>query len=204
MRAKYAALAVLLLTVGQLAVAVFIPGLERFEGKAFGARLVAYPIMMLVVPAGWWLMNRRPKGGAGERPRVPWTAFTLIMLPFLIDVTGNTFDLYDTVDWFDDALHFGNWALLCGGIGLLIRDGLPQTWHRVMMITGIGAILAIAWEIGEWYTFIRHGPALDTAYTDTLGDVTLRTTGALLAGFVVGRRSRGATAMTDVRAMRAG
>ena len=39
---------VLALTIGQLAVATFVPGIERFEGKAFGARLVAYPVMMLV------------------------------------------------------------------------------------------------------------------------------------------------------------
>ena len=45
---------VLALTVGQLAVATFVPGIEQFEGKAFGARLVAYPFMMLTVPALWW------------------------------------------------------------------------------------------------------------------------------------------------------
>lgn len=197
MRAKYAAISVFLLTVGQLATAVVIPDLEQFEGKAFGARLIAYPIMMLVAPVGWWLMHRRGRCDADTSVPVPWTAFTLIMLPFLIDVTGNTFDLYDTIEWFDDALHFANWALLCAGIGLLIRDGLPRAWHRVVMITGLGAILAIAWEIGEWYTFIRHGTELDTAYTDTLGDEVLGTLGALLAGLVVGLRGRRPTLSAD-------
>ena len=34
--------------------------------------------------------------GAG---RTPWAGFTLVMAPFLIDVTGNTLDLYDRVAW---------------------------------------------------------------------------------------------------------
>ena len=53
------------------------------------------------------------------------------------------------------------------------------------MIAGLGAILAIGWELGEWYTFIRHGTEIDTAYEDTLGDETLGTLGAVLAGLVV-------------------
>ena len=46
-------MAVFVLTVAQLAVATFVDGLPQFEGKGFGARLVAYPVMMLLVPAGW-------------------------------------------------------------------------------------------------------------------------------------------------------
>ena len=49
-------------------------------------------------------------------------------------------------------------------------------------MTGLGAILAIGWELGEWFTFIRHGTELDTAYEDTLGDLTLGTLGSLTAG----------------------
>ena len=51
MTARRVTIALLVLTVAQLAVATFVPGLEQFEGKAFGARLVAYPLMMLLVPA---------------------------------------------------------------------------------------------------------------------------------------------------------
>ena len=46
-------------------------------------------------------------------------------------------------------------------------------------------MLAIGWELGEWYTFIRHGTEIDTAYEDTLGDETLGTLGATLGGLVV-------------------
>jgi hypothetical protein len=54
-------------------------------------------------------------------------------------------------------------------------------------VTGLGAVIALGWELGEWYTFIRHGTEIDTAYEDTLGDETLGTLGALVAGLVVAR-----------------
>ena len=62
-------------TVAQLAVATFVPGLPQFEGKAFGARLLAYPLMMLIVPALWWLLVERRRPGSA----VPWGAFALVM-----------------------------------------------------------------------------------------------------------------------------
>lgn len=178
--------AVLALTVGQLAVATFVPGIERFDGKAFGGRLVAYPLMMLAVPAAWWLRTRRTV----DRGRAPWAAFTLVMLPFLVDVTGNSLDLYNSVVWWDDLNHYANWALLCGGIGLLVARGLEPRWV-VVTVTGIGAVLAIGWELGEWFTFIRHGTELDTAYEDTLGDEVLGTLGGLTAAVLLAWRWSG-------------
>ena len=174
---------VLLLTVGQLAVAEFVPGIERFEGKAFGARLLAYPLMMLLVPVLWALWRR----GRSTGPP-PYGAFTLVMAPFLVDVTGNSLDLYDAVVWWDDLNHFANWALLLTGLGLVLCGSVRPAWAVVVLVTGLGAILAIAWELGEWWTFIRHGTELATAYEDTLGDEALGTLGALVAGLVVARR----------------
>jgi hypothetical protein len=175
--------AVLVLTVAQLAVAEWVPGIERFADKAFGARLIAYPLLMLLTPAIWWLVVGRRDAAA----RPPWGAFTLVMLPFLVDVTGNSFDLYDALLWWDDLNHFANWFLLCAGLGLILCAGLQRPWATVLVVTGLGAILAIGWELGEWYTFIRHGTELDTAYEDTLGDEALGTLGALLAGLLVAR-----------------
>jgi hypothetical protein len=185
-RSPWIPLAVLAATVGQLAVAEWWPGIERFADKAFGARLVAYPLLMLVAPALWWILagRRRP----GDRP--PYVAFTLVMLPFLVDVTGNSLDLYDTVDWWDDANHYVNWLLLLAGLGLLLGREVRPDWALPLLVTGLGAVLAIGWELGEWYTFIRHGTELDTAYEDTLGDLTLGTLGSLTAGLVLLWRRR--------------
>lgn len=184
-RASAVAIAILLLTVGQLAVATFVPGIDRFAGKAFGARLAAYPVLMLLVPAIWALVRHR-RGGTAP---LPWHGFAWLMLPFLVDVTGNTFDLYDSIAWWDDLNHFANWLLLCIGVGLLVaRGGVRPAWALGVLVAGIGAVLAIGWELGEWYAFIRHGTELDTAYEDTLGDLALGTLGGAVAGAIVARR----------------
>lgn len=176
--------AILALTVGQLAVAEWAPGIERFADKAFGARLLAYPLLMLVAPALWWLVHRRRE----PRPTPPYGAFSLVMLPFLVDVTGNSLDLYDSLTWWDDLNHFANWFLLLTGIGLLVCGSVRPRWAVVALVCGLGAVLAIAWEVGEWWTFIRHGTEIDTAYEDTLGDEVLGTLGALCAGLLVAWR----------------
>ena len=177
---------VLVLTVAQLAVAEYVPGIDRFADKAFGARLIAYPVMMLFVPAVWWLVQRRQ--GRSDRP--PYLAFGLIGVPFLIDVTGNSLDLYDSVVWWDDFNHFVNWVFLCLGLALVIVPRLRPAWVLVTLVTGFGCILALGWELGEWFTFIRHGTELDTAYEDTLGDLTLGTLGSLTAALVLVRWRR--------------
>ncbi|HET7195055.1 MAG TPA: hypothetical protein VFI99_08695 [Nocardioides sp.] len=174
---------VLVLTVAQLAVAEYVPGIERFADKAFTARLIAYPLLQLLVPFLWWVVVKRRH--PDRHP--PYGAFTLVMLPFLVDVTGNSLDLFDAVVWWDDFSHFANWALLLTGIGLLICGSVRPPWAVVPLLTGLGALIAVAWELGEWYTFIRHGTEINTAYEDTLGDETLGTLGALVAGLVVAR-----------------
>jgi uncharacterized membrane protein YhaH (DUF805 family) len=174
---------VLILTVAQLAVAEYVPGIERFADKAFAARLIAYPLLMLLVPFVWWVVVKRRH----HDRHPPYGAFTLVMLPFLVDVTGNSLDLFDAVVWWDDFSHFANWALLMSGIGLLICGAVRPPWAVVLLMTGLGAVIALGWELGEYYTFIRQGTEIDTAYEDTLGDETLGTLGALVAGLVVAR-----------------
>jgi hypothetical protein len=179
---RWVAVAVFAVTVVQLLVATAAPGLPQFRGKAFGARLAFYPVLMLSVPALWWVVQRRRP----NRPPAPWEAFALLMAPFAIDVTGNTADLYDSVAWWDDANHLVNWFLLCLGAGrLLARGWVGPRWALGLLIAGLGALLAIGWELGEWYTFIRHGTELATAYTDTLGDEALGCLGAAAAAVVI-------------------
>ena len=173
--------AVWILTTVQLLVAVLGPDLPQFEGKAFGWRLGTFAPGMLVVPALWWLWNR------GKDRRPPYVAFALVMSPFLFDVTGNTLDLYDTVDAFDDVAHVVTWFLLCAGLGLIVAADLDRPWVVLTVVTGIGALLAIGYELAEWYTFIRHGTNDDAPYEDTLGDLALGVVGAVCAAVVVWR-----------------
>ena len=161
--------------MGLLAFGAF-SGLQQFDGKAFGARLATYPLSLVVVPAAWWIWARRSP--------FPYAVDILLGLPFLIDVLGNAFDLYDTVDHWDDANHFVNWAILCSAFAqFLLRLPLPR-WVLFGLTVGFGGVTAVLWEFGEYYAFIRHSDELRTAYTDTLGDLCLGLSGSVLAAVI--------------------
>ncbi|MBF4163799.1 hypothetical protein [Nocardioides acrostichi] len=154
----------------------------QFVDKGWAIRLGAYPTLMLLPVIVWWLATRR----AGARARAPWTAFGLVMLPFASDVAGNWLDLFRRVSWWDDASHAVHWFLLLLGLGLLVADRVRPRWVLVPLVTGSGCLLALLWELGEYLLFIQHGKEAGGAYRDTLGDLTLGTGGALLAGLLLG------------------
>ena len=177
-------LAVKALLVGLLLFGA-LSGLEQFEDKAFGWRLL-FALSAAIVPTAWWL--------AGKPAPYPYAIDILVVAPFLVDVLGNTFDLYDTIDWWDDANHFVNWMLLSLAIGLLaVRLG-QGPWATVLLVTGLGATLAILWEAGEYIAFIRGGTEEATAYTDTLGDELLGLAGSFVAGVVAALLARSRSA----------
>jgi hypothetical protein len=161
-------------------------GLERFAGKAFGWRLAGYSIAALLVPAVWV--------ARGRRTPYPYLADILFVLPFLIDTIGNALDLYDTIDWWDDANHFVNWALVTGAVAAALARTHVNRAELFAIVVGFGGVTAILWEIGEYFAFIRNSSELATAYTDTLGDLSLGLSGSTLTGaiavLVASRRKR--------------
>ena len=174
--------AVKLMLVGLLAFGAF-SGLQQFEGKAFLWRLATYPVASLIVPVVWVLRFRRT--------RYPLAADILLTLPFLVDTAGNSLDLYDTVEWWDDANHLVNWALLSGAVAALCRRNRVSAWQTMAYVVGFGAVTAILWEIAEYYAFIRRSPELDTAYTDTLGDMALGLAGSAITALMAAIGQRG-------------
>ncbi|SDF82997.1 hypothetical protein SAMN05660662_3544 [Blastococcus aurantiacus] len=167
-----------LATTALLVFAALHPDWPQFAGKAMAARAVAYPLGLLVLPVVWWVVRRR----SGRRyPALP---DLLVSIPFLVDTAGNALDLYDAVSWFDAACHLVNWALLLGGLAVSLPRWL-HPWTRLGLTVGLGSTTALLWEVGEYYAFLRNSPELATAYTDTLGDMVLGTTGSLLAGLLV-------------------
>ena len=156
-----------------LAIGAF-SGLQQFEGKAFLWRLVTYPVAAFVVPIIWYLTHRRAS--------YPYAVDILLTLPFLIDTVGNTLDLYDTIWWWDDANHFVNWNLLAGAVGVLAWRNRVVPWKTLAYVVGFGAATAILWEITEYVAFVRDSSEIETAYTDTLGDLTLGFIGSIIAG----------------------
>jgi hypothetical protein len=183
-------LAVKAALVGLLLFAVARPDLPQFAGKAIVGRAVTYPLATLIVPVAWWLVQRR----RGRPVPYPYALDVLLVLPFLVDTAGNAANLYDTIDWWDDANHFVNWAILVAAFGQLLLRLPVGRLALVGLAIGFGAVTAVLWEFAEYATFIRNNESeLRTAYTDTLGDLALGLSGsvlaALLTAFLGGVRS---------------
>jgi len=149
-------------------------GLERFEEKGFGWRLLWYPIAVLALPVVWRL-------AAKGRP-YPYAADALLTAPFLIDVLGNVVDFYDKIDWWDDVNHFANWLFLSLGAGALLLRTSVGPLIAAGLVIAFGSTLVILWELGEYLTFLRgNEEELPTVYRDTVGDMTFGLLGSLIA-----------------------
>jgi hypothetical protein len=176
-------LAIKVVTVGLLGWAILSPDLPQFQGKAFTGRAIAYPIALVALPIGWWLRGR-------GRIAFPVASDILFGLPFLIDVAGNALNLYDTVEWWDDANHLVNWALQTSAVGLLLRHGTWSAAIRAALAFGYAVTAAVLWELAEYVTFVPNSPEAATAYADTLLDLALGMIGGLAAAVATSRLPR--------------
>ncbi|MGM7669782.1 hypothetical protein [Microbacterium sp. A93] len=56
-----------------------------------------------------------------------------------------------------------------------------RTVHT-LFTAGLGALLAVLWEVGEWAGHTLLDPAIQVGYVDTVGDLAAGVLGAVLAG----------------------
>lgn len=82
-----------------LLLAIAYPELGNMQEKAAGLRAVSYPMPAFTVPVIWYLCWR-------DRASFPRLADLLVTITCFTDTLGNRMDLYDTVVWFDDWMHF--------------------------------------------------------------------------------------------------
>jgi hypothetical protein len=166
-----------------LVFAVAYPDQANLRDKAAGMRAIGYPLVSFTIPVLWWTLWR-------DRMSFPWLPDLLITITCFSDILGNRMDLYDTVVWFDDWMHFVNTGLLAAAFILLTLPssvGLGRVLERGL---AFGATAAIAWELAEYFAFLSRSTEREFAYADTLGDLSLGTAGAVLAALVIHRAWR--------------
>lgn len=163
--------------------AVLHPDQANLRDKAAGMRAIGYPLMSFTVPVLWWALWR-------DRISFPWLPDLLITITCFTDILGNRMDLYDTVVWFDDWMHFMNTGLLAAAFILLTLHRDVGIWRVLERGLAFGASAAIAWEVAEYFAFISRSTEREFAYADTLGDLSLGTAGAVLAAVVIHRAWR--------------
>jgi glycopeptide antibiotics resistance protein len=168
-----------LLLVGALLYAATHTDVERFRDKAMGLRAVIYPVIVLLPPVIWAIFFRR-------RIPYPYLIDIMVTLPFLFDIYGNVFDLYNGVTWFDDALHLINWVPWVCTFGLILRCRDLGRLNVAALTVGFGAVTHILWEIGEYFAFITGNQAeLQGIYRDTIGDLAMSLTGSVIGAVLV-------------------
>lgn len=185
--ADVAAKVLLVLAVSRVAID---PGWGNLEGKAPVARAVTYPMLALLVPVLHGLRSLRSAGRAARGEPVhhrpyPWGTDLLVTVPGFSDILGNRLDLYDRVTWFDDAIHLANTAALSAGALLLTGAAAAPLWRRLEVTVAACLTLSLVWELWEFVAFVTRSAEASTAYTDTLGDLTLGWVGAVLAAGLV-------------------
>lgn len=164
--------------VAMLAFAIMFPESSNLRDKAAGLRSITYPLLAFTVPAIWAMCWK-------ERASFPWLADLLVTLTCFTDILGNQMNLYDTVLWFDDWMHFMNTGMLAAAVVMLTLHrsvGFLAVLERAL---AFGATAAILWEIGEYFAFISGSTERRFAYTDTLGDLGLGVLGVTCAAVIV-------------------
>ena len=161
-----------------LLLAVLDPDAGNLRDKAAEARAIGYPLASFTVPVVWLLAWK-------ERASFPWLPDLLITFTCFTDILGNRLDLYDSIYWFDDLMHFANTGLIAAAVILLTLHRSATRMRVVERALAVGATAAIAWEVAEYFAFISGHSERAFAYEDTLSDLSLGVLGSVTAALVV-------------------
>jgi len=168
--------AVKLAVVGLAIVPRFRPDSPRFTGKAMGARSILYPAMMLVIPTVWL--------AAGRPSPYPFLADIALGIPFLVDAGANVLGLFDSAG-FDAIPHSTGWFFLAIAFGLAVAPLVSERWIAFGLVAGFGAIIDIAWEIGEYLLQRSGSSGMNLTYENTIQDLAMSLAGALTGAAAV-------------------
>lgn len=169
-----------------------------------GADLVAVAGVLSLVAGFWWdgiivaLFALVLLGLTVQRvAQLPGALQVLTGTTLVVGAWGATLDWYVSVPHLDLVVHVLANGLLAGITVVamhrwrVLPERLPRT-GTVVVTTSVGALLAVLWEIGEWWGHTWLDDAIGVGYDDTVGDLAAALLGSLVAGLVMagGRRAR--------------
>ncbi|GAA4816337.1 hypothetical protein ACFQ0K_07885 [Nocardioides caeni] len=161
-----------------LLMVVIDPDGSNLRNKAAEARAIGYPLLSFTIPMIWLLAWK-------ERFSFPWLPDLMITVTCFTDILGNRMDLYDSISWFDDLMHYVNTGLIAGAVILLTLHHSASRIRVVERALAVGATAAISWEILEYVAFIHGHAERQFAYVDTLSDLGLGVLGSVTVALVI-------------------
>jgi len=159
--------------VGLIVHATLYPELSQYQGKAMQYRLIGYPLGALAVIIFRQLFKKTSLS-------YPHKIDAIVTFIIVLDMSGNAFGLYGSIEWWDDIMHFVNTGLFSILLYLLFNKKIKNQILLYSLIIGVMSWLQIIWEILEYVTFIStNNKEIITAYRDTIGDLALGQMGAI-------------------------
>lgn len=127
--------------------------------------------------------------------RVPAALDAAYVVALLVAGWSSVLDLYETLEGWDLVVHLvATGVLALVAHHLVVRLGaLPpaadlrttaQRAGTVLVVAGLGSLLSVLWELGEWWGNAYLDPTIGVGYVDTVGDLVAGALGSALAAVV--------------------
>jgi hypothetical protein len=157
-----------------LKVTVVDPNDHRFQGKGIAMRnALVLGAFSTFLP----LLYRRNKARRG----FPWGADAMLISVPVVDMAGNSFDLYNDTDWFDVLAHlYGN--VVGSSLLMLAMEGRNREPRLVRWVVAAGGatFLHVWLEIQEYWTDVFLKTQNVESLEDTEGDILMGACGAIM------------------------
>ena len=115
---------------------------------------------------------------------------------FLADFLGCVVNLYNTIFWYDMFVHFIS-GIATFILALIIYKHISKDNNKILKIIfcmGIVALIAILWELFEYFMDTCIGMdlqhTLDTGVTDTMQDMLVALLGGLISSLYIGLKKQ--------------
>lgn len=145
------------------------PDDPRFAGKALSVRnLVIVGGLSLLFPAFHFFGKKLPPSG---RTYPVWFD-NLYLSIFVLDMLGNSLDLYDSYEYFDLLPHFHG----SGAMAVVLRSLTPMS---PLSAAGLANMIHVALEIQEYYTDLLVGTRNVRGTYDVLNDLAVGLAGTV-------------------------
>lgn len=109
-------------------------------------------------------------------------------LTLLLAAWSSVFLLYERLEHWDLVIHFAATAVLAElafrALERWSRLASPGPVPHVVLVSSLGAALALVWEYLEFAGYYLVDPQVNVGYLDTMGDLAAGHAGAVVAGIL--------------------
>ncbi|MFF0990427.1 hypothetical protein [Kocuria nitroreducens] len=122
------------------------------------------------------------------RARLPAALEITTDLTLLLAAWSSVFLLYERYEHWDLVIHFAATAVLAElairALERWARLSSPGPVSHVIVVSSLGAALALVWEYLEFAGYYLVDPQVNVGYLDTMGDLAAGHAGAVVAGIL--------------------